>query len=66
MFVIMKDRLKLEGAVVGWKQVPDSDFTVKNLRKARKKHEQPSERTTAGRAASGTMSENHSTEHPFI
>ena len=47
----MKDRLKLEGAVVGWKQVPDSDFTVKNLRKARKKHEQPSERTTAGRAA---------------
>ena len=58
----MKDRLKLEGAVVGWKQVPDSDFTVKNLRKARKKHEQPSERTTAGRAASGTMSENHSTE----
>ena len=60
------DRLKLEGAVVGWKQVPDSDFTVKNLRKARKKHEQPSERTTAGRAASGTMSENHSTEHPFI
>ncbi|MCF2691455.1 hypothetical protein I6E79_01455 [[Ruminococcus] gnavus] len=51
---------------MGWKQVPDSDFTVKNLRKARKKHEQPSERTTAGRAASGTMSENHSTEHPFI
>ena len=47
LFVIMKDRLKLEGAVVGWKQVPDSDFTVKNLRKARKKHEQPSERTTA-------------------
>lgn len=25
-FAIMKDRLKLEGAVQGWGQAPDSDF----------------------------------------
>lgn len=26
LFAIMKDRLKLEGAVQGWGQAPDSDF----------------------------------------
>ena len=64
----MKDRLKLEGAVVGWKQVPDSDFTVKNLRKSEEKKHETTHRKEQQleEPASGTMSENHSTEHPFI